>query len=95
MDMPDAQKFRAAREVPSGRLRIGEALLAAGWAGLVSARYEAIDIHLRTGQVITGAIQVRIDGVIGEASCRRDEWTQIFAVEDGVLVRRVLRGRRA
>ena len=94
MEIPRPQLFRGARDEAISRYSTGESLLAAGWAGLASAKYEAIDIHLRTGQVISGAVQVRIDGAIGEAASRRDEWTHIFAVEDVVLVRRVTRGRR-
>ena len=92
--MPRPQLFRDARDEARSRQRTGESLLAAGWAGLASAQYEAIDIHLRTGEVISGAVQVRIDGAIGEAACRRDEWTHIFAVEEVVLVRRISRGGR-
>ncbi len=78
----------------SARFKTGESLLAAAWVGLASARYEAVDIHLRTGQVITNALNVRIDGQLGEAACRRDEWTHVFAVSDVVLIQRIVRGRR-
>ena len=95
MEVPAPHQFRHAAETPAAdRCRTGESLLAAAWAGLASARYEAVDIHLRTGQVITNVLNVRIDGVLGEAACRRDEWTCIFAVEDVVMIRRIARGRR-
>lgn len=96
MDMPAPHQFRQSGDATAaaGRFRTGELLLAAAWAGLASARYEAVDIHLRTGQVIANALNVRIDGVLGEAACRRDEWTHVFAVDDVVMIRRIMRGRR-
>lgn len=94
MDISPQHLFRDAQMEAESRFSTGESLLAAAWAGLASARHEAVDIHLRTGQVISGALNVRIDGRIGEASCRRGEWTHLFAVDEVVLIRRLLRGRQ-
>jgi hypothetical protein len=84
---PDAKSHNWA-----DRARIGEKLLAVAWAALASARAEAVDIHLQSGQVIANVLAVRTDGRMAEASCWTGQWTHAFAVEDVVLVRQVARG---
>lgn len=98
MDMSGHRHFRpplppAEADGESSRLRNGERLLAAAWAGLASTRSEAVDIHLRSGQVIERALALRIEGRIAEAACRAGWWTHAFAIEDVVLVRQLPRGQ--
>lgn len=73
-------------------VRIGESLLARGWAALESARAEAVDIHLRSGPVLRRVLELRIDGAVAEAATRPGLWTHAFAVEEVILVRQIPRG---
>ncbi len=102
MDLSGHHHFRAASEAASragadqqGACRIGEMLLASAWASLSSTQVEAVDIHLRSGQIVRNAVAVRMDGEMGEASCRVGHWTHAFAVQDIVLVNRIPRGPRS
>jgi hypothetical protein len=73
-------------------LRTGTALLATAWSALASSRVETVSIHLRSGPVIDGVLQLRMDGGVAEASTRTGLYTHAFAVEDVVLIRHVPRG---
>ena len=75
--------------------RTGTALLAAAWSALASARVESVTIHLRSGPVIEGVLQLRMDGAIAEASTRAGQFSHAFAVEDVVMIRHIPRGGRA
>jgi hypothetical protein len=84
-------RARAAADAP---MSAGQALLAAAWAALATARAETVDIHLRGGAVVTGCTAIRVDGRLGEAATRRDVWTHLFPVEEVALVRLNPRGGR-
>ncbi|WP_199553850.1 hypothetical protein [Sandaracinobacteroides hominis] len=87
MDLGGHERFRTSEpRVP------GLSLLANGWAALASAHVERVDIHLRSGQLVAGALDLRIDGAVAEASTVQGQWTHVFAVADVVLVRKVPRG---
>jgi len=73
---------------------IGQALLAVAWAALAAVESEAVDIHLKSGAVVPGAIALRLHGAVAEASTRRGTWTHTFAAEEVVLVQHVPRGGR-
>ncbi len=95
MDLGGHQRFGvgsapAARE--SAAQRTGTALLATAWSALASSRVESVSIHLRSGPVIEGVLQIRMDGMIAEAATRTGHYTHAFAVEDVVLIRHVARG---
>ncbi|MFN7173895.1 MAG: hypothetical protein ACK4MT_04190 [Thermaurantiacus tibetensis] len=72
----------------------GPALLLAAWSALQSANVEAVDLHLRSGTVVRGAIRVRLSGPIAQASTRREGWSHVFPVDDLALVRLIGRGGR-
>lgn len=76
------------------RWRAGEMLLATAWTALSSTRSEKVDIHLRSGAVIQGALAVRADGAVGEATTLRGQWTHMFALEDVMMIHHVPRGGR-
>jgi len=76
------------------RLRLGELLIATAWASLATARVEMVDIHLRSGAMVLGALAVRVDGPLGEASTRAGQWTHVFALEEVMLVQNHARGGR-
>jgi len=76
------------------RWHAGEMLLATAWTALSSTRSERVDIHLRSGAVIEGALAVRANGAVGEASILRGHWTHMFALEDVMMVHHVPRGGR-
>ncbi len=76
------------------RWRTGELLIATAWAALAASRVETVDIHLRSGAIIHGAMAVRVDGPLGEASTRAGQWTHVFALEEVMLVQHVPRGGR-
>lgn len=73
-------------------LRNGTALLATAWSALASSRVESVTIHLRSGPVVEGILQLRMEGSIAEASTRPGHFTHAFAVEDVVLIRHTPRG---
>jgi hypothetical protein len=73
-------------------MRNGTALLATAWSALASSRVESVNIHLRSGPVIEGVLQLRMDGSIAEASTRPGHFSHAFAVDDVVMVRHVPRG---
>lgn len=91
---PHGPALEAVASEVGGDLKVGESLLATAWVALASARAEAVDIHLRSGAMVTNAIAVRINGAIGEASTRRGHWTHAFAIADVVMVRQIPRGGR-
>ncbi len=73
-------------------LATGPALLFSAWSALGSGGIEAVDLHLRTGLVIRGAVRVRLMGPLAQASTRREGWTHVFPADDLILVRLVARG---
>jgi hypothetical protein len=94
MDLGGHERFGAAgvspRDTPA--LRTGTALLASAWSALASSRVESVNIHLRSGPVIEGVLQLRMDGAIAEASTRPGHFSHSFAVDDVVLIRHFARG---
>ncbi|WP_448578423.1 hypothetical protein [Thermaurantiacus sp.] len=77
---------------PDTALATGPALLFSAWSALGSGGIEAVDLHLRTGLVIRGAVRVRLMGPLAQASTRREGWTHVFPADDLILVRLVARG---
>lgn len=77
---------------PEPPMATGPALLFSAWSALGQAGVEAVDLHLRSGLVIRGAVRVRLMGPLGQASTRREGWTHVFPADDLVLVRMVGRG---
>jgi hypothetical protein len=75
--------------------RNGTALLATAWSALASSRVESVTIYLRSGPVIDGVLQLRMDGGIAEASTRAGHFSHAFAVEDVVMIRHIPRGGKA
>lgn len=75
-------------------LCVGQALLASAWAALRASDIEAVDIHLKSGAVIAGAIALRLHGNIAEASIRLGQWTHAFSAEEVALVQHIPRGGR-
>lgn len=73
---------------------IGQALLASAWQALAASEAEAIDIHLKSGAIVSGVLALRLHGGIAEASTRKSYWTHAFAAEEVVLVQHVPRGGR-
>ncbi|MFQ3666050.1 MAG: hypothetical protein SNJ79_08500, partial [Sphingomonadaceae bacterium] len=63
-DAPCPTELRPAEPRPAA----GPALLLAAWSALQSARIEAVDLHLRSGSVIAGAIRLRLAGPLAQAS---------------------------
>lgn len=94
MDLSGHQQFRRGSMDPNGRARLGETLLAAGWAALASARAEALEIRLRNGARVSGVLALRIDGALVEAATLRGQWTHYFAVADVAMVQVIPRGGR-
>lgn len=96
MDLGGHERFGgghpALRETAASRT--GTALLATAWSALASARGDSVTIHLRSGPVIEGVLQLRMDGAIAEASTRLGQYSHAFAVEDVVMIRHVPRGGR-
>lgn len=97
MDLAGHQRFRDSVEKPDGRGSdgrgaIGRALLARAWGLLESGRAESVDIQLRSGALVRGALALRVDGQVADASIRRGEWTHAFALDDVALVRGNPRG---
>jgi hypothetical protein len=94
MDLGGHQRFgagaAAARETAA--MRTGTALLATAWSALASSRVESVCIHLRSGPVIDGVLQLRMDGSIAEAATRAGHYSHAFAVDDVVMIRHVARG---
>lgn len=80
--------------VVAERWHAGEMLLASAWTALSSTRSEMVDIHLRSGAVIPGALAVRAEGAVGEATTLRGQWTHMFALEDVMMIHHVPRGGR-
>jgi len=76
------------------RWRAGELLIATAWAALATGRIETVDVHLRSGAVVKGAMAVRVDGPLGEASTRAGQWTHVFPLDEVALVQHVPRGGR-
>lgn len=72
--------------------RAGARLLTAAWVALSSGRMESVTLHLRSGPLVEGVLQLRVEGAIAEAATKPGEWTHLFAVEDVVLVQQVPRG---
>lgn len=93
MDLSGHERFRTAERPADARAQ-GMSILANAWAALASAAAERVDIHLRSGQIVSGALDIRLDGPLAEAATQLDQWTHVFAVEDVVLVRKVPRGSR-
>jgi hypothetical protein len=73
-------------------LALGPTLLFEAWAALQSARIEAVDLHLRGGTIIHGAVRLALIGPIARASTRLDGWSHLFPVADLLMVRLVPRG---
>lgn len=96
MDLAGHHRFSPGvdgRKTPGAdRWRAGEMLIATAWAALSSARVEAVDIHLRSGVIVQGALGVRVDGLLGEASTRAGQWTHVFALDEVMLVQHIPRG---
>lgn len=94
MDLGGHQQFgtSAAFVRPSAAAQTGAALLATAWSALASSRVESVSIHLRSGPVIDGVLQVRMDGPIAEAATRAEQYNHAFAVEDVVMIRHLPRG---
>ena len=94
MDLGGHERFggRSAPIRDSAAQRVGTALLATAWSALASARVESVSIHLRSGPVIEGVLQLRIDGAVAEVSTRQGTYSHAFAVEDVVMIRHVPRG---
>jgi hypothetical protein len=94
MDLGGHDRFGAAsaqlRETAA--MRIGTALLASAWSALASSRVESVAIHLRSGPIIEGVLQLRMDGAIAEASTRPGRYSHAFAVDDVVMIRHIPRG---
>ncbi len=88
MDLSGHSKFR---ERFAEERNPGLSLLANGWAALAGGGIERLEIHLRGGQVVS-AIEIRIDGNVAETSAVPGSWTHAFAVENVMLIRKVLRG---
>jgi hypothetical protein len=96
MDLGGHERFGGGRAIQreTAAFRTGTALLATAWSALASARVESVMIHLRSGPVIEGVLQLRMDGAIAEASTRSGQYSHAFAVEDVVMIRHVPRGGR-
>lgn len=96
MDLGGHDRFGAASASLRGTAaqRTGTALLATAWSALASSRVESVTIHLKSGPVIEGVLQLRMDGAIAEASTRPGQYSHAFAVEDVVMVRHTPRGGR-
>jgi hypothetical protein len=88
----DPRAREAAPRRPQAPEAVGPALLLAAWSALQSARIEAVDLHLRSGQVISHVVRLRLAGPIAQASTRREGWTHLFPVEELALIRLVARG---
>lgn len=94
MDLGGHDRFgaKAASFRDTAAVRNGTALLATAWSALASSRVESVNIHLRSGPVIEGVLQLRMDGAIAEASTRPGHFSHAFAVEDVVMIRHIPRG---
>lgn len=94
MDLGGHQRFgtSAASARQSAATHTGAALLATAWSALASSRVETVSIHLRSGPVIDGVLQVRMHGPIAEAATRAGHFSHAFAVDDVVMIRHVPRG---
>jgi len=94
MDLGGHQRFgtSAGSARLSAAAQTGTALLATAWSTLASTRVESVSIHLRSGPVIDGVLQVRMDGSIAEAATRTGHYNHAFAVDDVVMIRHVPRG---
>jgi hypothetical protein len=94
MDLGGHDRFKGASAQlrDTAAVRIGTALLAAGWSALASSKVESVTIHLRSGPIIEGVMQLRMDGAIAEASTQPGRYSHAFAVEDVVMIRHIPRG---
>lgn len=92
MDLAGHHRFQRDAPLPASGTAQSEAMLAAGWAALATARAETLEIRLKTGAAVPGILALRIDGTLVEASTVRGQWTHYFPVADVSLVQVVPRG---
>jgi hypothetical protein len=99
MDLSGHGAFRTAasqpetvRQVPAP-FHTGRQLLIAAFAALASPATESVVLHLRSGLIIEGVLDIRLDGLLAWAATHRGQFTHLFPIEDVVLLRRVPRGR--
>lgn len=71
----------------------GRALLSTVWQRLCNGEIECIDVHLRSGPVVTDLIALRVYGPIAEGAQGHGDWSHAFALDDVAVVRGVRFGR--
>lgn len=98
MDLSGHEAFRAAvprsesAPAPPAPFQTGRQLLIAAFSALASPATESVVLHLRSGLVIDGVLDIRLEGILAWAATRRGQFTHLFPVEEVVLLRRVPRG---
>jgi hypothetical protein len=99
MDLSGHGAFRTAAAQPepvrpvSTPFHTGRQLLISAFSALASPATESVMLHLRSGLVIEGVLDIRLDGLLAWAATHRGQFTHLFPIEDVVLLRRILRGR--